>query len=332
MWQWQFIISIALTLNAPSSLASSPTTATSNTAEEAALLWKNGKEAFDKKAFFEAAQSFQKIVDHYPAHFNYLDSQLLLGKSYIELKKPDSAIIVLKNYIRSSSLTKQSDSYIQAKLWLGTAYIHKHLFNEAYLAALELEKFKLPPNFEIPRLLLKAQSLMGKEQDPYAERTLDSAKNLLYSEGTNSAHQAPYATVNLLLKLKHCSKFPSPGKLDESQMIDQLNRRGTCLLEAVLIYKEILNSQSEFHIEQAQGLIQNSFSDYLKKCNLPYNEHVLPQGKRTKPELEKHVTELSLKLKEDYSKKQTNALDLLVSWKSKFPAASILEASLKEVK
>jgi tetratricopeptide (TPR) repeat protein len=297
--------------------------------KEAQILWQEGKSAFDKKNYKDAEQYLRKLVDQFPAHSNYLDSLMILGKTYLEQNQSDQAMVVLKDYSRSVSLKGTSDSFFQAKLWLGDAYLQKKSYNEAYLLAVELEKHKLAPVFEIQRLLLKASSLMGKQQDAYSSRVLDAAQKLLTKMGPNNGLEGPVSSVQLTLKLKNCRKFPSSGNLEEEQIIDQLNRRGTCLLEALLLYKQILNSQSNPHIVNSTQTISSAYKDYLKSCENPYDATIKPKGKRSNLENQKHVSELSVKLKDDFGRKLTHSLDLLVGWKEKHPDASELESHLK---
>src|SRR5690242_3498514 len=55
--------------------------------QDADIVWKEGREAFDRGDFDTAAFQLQRLVDRYPGERGYLDAHLILGKCRIELKE-----------------------------------------------------------------------------------------------------------------------------------------------------------------------------------------------------------------------------------------------------
>lgn len=328
MWRW-LLITLFLLINttavysapkknapnAPSS-SSGPTSA-----EEADVLWREGNKAVEEKKWNEALISLERLVHRYPASPRWIEAHLWLGKILLNTGTPHKAITPLKTYVNAVGTT---DEGIQGKLLLGEAFLNSRKFSEAFLIALELLSSKKD---RFAALLLKTNALIGLNQDDRAILTLTSIKSDLSKiepESTNPLTLAPIkaqtAWLDLKLKTRYCARFPKKDTpSDESQTRKSFDHRGTCLLEASLLYFETLKEKNSHFSEQATHELKNSFQDFKSACKNPPP----PLGKRTPKETAVYRKELIHLLNTDCQKTTLQAIDLLNSLKGKLPSEQV---------
>ncbi len=245
----------------------------------------------------------------------------------IELGKPSQAIPILKNYLTA---TQNSPDSILGKIWIGQAYLDLRKFNEAFLISIEIDHLILEsdPISDplIQSLLIKAQALIGLDHPGQAIEVLEFAKNHLSNKNSPEIKGQTFL-LQLKLKGKDCARLPSKDRLDEGQTRDQMDRRGLCLLEELLIYQKILGTQDPRSSERASAQITGDFDDYAKACSGPFHppqkDNRANSIHRTANELRRYQAELAGQLKQDCSKKGDSAVELLNSWKTRVPPAMV---------
>ncbi len=330
MWRWLLIqISVFLTLtpnfcSASQQAASKPIHSSSvgpTSDEEAKILWMEGTHAFQHQKMKEASYLLQRYVDRYPGYPHFIEAHLFLGQAYFELEKYEDAIRHLKGFIAAhpSSLGKK---VIEAKLRLGKTYVAAHKYEEALILSTELDRLPRKASLSATELyeslLNKSNALLGLKHPDRATLVLDSIWDSIEGKADPSSSKNLSTQANLLrLKLKNinCSRLPSSGPLDESQLRNQLERRGLCLLEALLNYRKILQNDDPKASIIATELIENGFDEYARVCAAPAPISHLVKGQRTQTEIRNYQNELRDLLTEDCKTKRKEALDLLNSWK-----------------
>ena len=307
MLQW---LLIALTFSHPTWAADSGNSSGPTSDSEAKILWTEGKADFEAKKFQDAARTLSRYIDRYPSYPGYLDAQLLLGMSYLSMKQPEKALKPLKYYAEALG---NSTASMRGRLPLGQTYLQLKKFNEAYLVSEELLHYTTtktsPPGFNLKALLLKTEALVGMNRDVRANQALDAFRKELKKDPDAEASdlRAPFRFSELTLKTRSCSKFPSPGQLDEAQTRSQLIRKGDCLLEASTVFMELIRTGDEDWVKPAIPVLENSYHDYKKGCASPPN----PPGKRTAQELASYKQELTMLLKKDCRAKMDRAIEIL---------------------
>lgn len=330
-------LSVAITaLSLVSSIALAQTGARSGvstsvgptSAEERALLWKEGKAAHLAGNHVEAVRLLQRLVDRYPSAPGYLDAHLLLGRSLLALGDPKAAVAPLKYFIQGSSNGKspQADLADSARLALVKAQLALSKPREAYLLAEETLARAIKRKNQlivIEALVAKGNSQIGLNQDARARRSLESARAGLKDSSPKSDDRAleGMATVlGLNLKARDCERFPSAKRLEEDQVRDQLDRRGDCLLEAQLLYKDLLAIAHDPSSREGTSVLASAFADYLVACRNPPD----PVGNRSQAELKRYRGELEIVLRVDCAAKIKKAMEFAEGWKAGMSTASIL--------
>jgi tetratricopeptide (TPR) repeat protein len=318
MWRglWIFLIWATLWLGAGLSAEAGISQSSSGptSTEERELIAKEGKAAFDQGDYQEAITRYQRLIDRYPAAPGYLDAHLYLGIARLRLKQPKQALEPLKYYVQAQEVKTEAD---QGRLWLAQAYLGTKKFPEALLLTQEI-KTPIPPDVETKSLLLRARAQMGLKKDWDATRSLDSAKKIA-EENHYTSLLGESAAVAISLKTRACALLPNPksGALDEAQTRQQFDRRGTCLIEAVLLFRDVLKSEDEEWVAESQTELMDSFKNYSVAC---LNPPPAP-GKRTTQQAKQYKSELVGILAQDCKKTREKAKDLLAAWKQGIPTS-----------
>jgi tetratricopeptide (TPR) repeat protein len=309
MWRWRLVLLILIThtsFGAPTSLG--PTSE-----EEAATLWREGRLAMDDSRFQDAVNSLERMVARYAGKPGYLEAHLLLGEALLELGKSEMAVVPLKYYITANPNQLNS---ARARIALGHSYLNLNKLHEAYLVTLELDKMrtrhKLSSDILLETLLIKAQAQLGLKHESKAISALESAEKQLSEQNSPQIKGKIYG-LQLQLKFSECEQLPSKGNLDEGQIRNQLDRRGTCLLEALLLFHKILKMGDLRSAGIAVNQVNHAFKSYSVSCADPPPPPLAK--KRSALETRRYREELTDLLAQECQKKAADALDLLASWK-----------------
>lgn len=337
------------------------------------LLWTDGLKAYEEGRYKDARRQLQRIVDRYPGHPHYLDTHLILGKTYLELNESAKALPPLQYYIEAAG---DNLSGYQGRLTLAKAYLQAQKNHEALLIANQILKetaqirtkrneerkkalsdkqkqfldlgvqasegqaeakqklvqlrkevltLKYPRATDIDLLhlhaqLIKAWSHAGLKNDDLAQGVMRSfeedAQYYQHPEVTDLHAQA--YLIELDLKTRACSLFPSSSRLTEEQATDQLKRRGLCLLEAMLLFHQGLKTKKSKWSQKSKKLLEKAFTSYAKACSHP----PLPPDHRSKLETKRYRQELAELLEKDFRETREKALELLRGWKKELPNPS----------
>lgn len=282
--------------------------------QEAALLLKNGKQALGSGQNEKAAGLLQRFIDRYPAHPEFTETLRLLGEARLKSSQPEKAIRPLRDFVEARDNTLEG---LKAKLTLGRAYLESEKLSEALLITTELlnrhAKKPLAPTLHAATLLLKSEILFEKKKDSRSDDALASANSVLArlknqtaaSETTALKGQAHW--IALKLKLRTCSKYPSAKRLSEDQAIDQLERRGVCLKEALIDYQGALEAGTEPWVEQSTQAIQEAYAAHDGICRNP----PAPLSSRSSLQLKRYKQELAQKTSQGCRSKYRETLDIL---------------------
>lgn len=287
---------------------------------DAEFLNRQGKEAFVAGDFEKAVFYLQRLVKKYPAAVGYADAHYFLGQALLKLEKAEKAEPNLKYFIEAAGTIPEA---IDARLLLGDAYLNQKKNSEAFLLSKEIERFKLDPLHHARMLLLKARSLIALNRNDDAEATLRSAiKDLQQIKPSPSSILASAYFLKFQLKLAHCSLYAGRSPLSEAQTIAEMEQRGDCLLESLLIYRELLAHNHQREAKKASQEIVKEFSRYRSRCESPPDSpERLNAGQKSQYKLE-----LSQRLMKTCSSKARRALSIFRSWTD---AASSREEGLK---
>jgi tetratricopeptide (TPR) repeat protein len=295
--------------------------------EEAELLWNDGKAAFDERRYGDAAHALQRLVDRYPALPGYTRAHLLLGRARMELGQSARALAPLKHFVGANSRSLEA---AEARASLARVYLSLGKPHEALLTATETLKLKkppLPPELRVDALLLKSQALIGLGKDLRARQALDSARAELAAAArlqpvpNATALEGHASWLGLALKTRSCARYPGPGSMNEAQAREQMDRRGSCLLEASLLYRDTLRPGDVRWADQATRDMSIAFRAYARACAEPPP----PPGKRSKEQLGRYRAELVQLLEADCRARYSRALDLLRSWKPELASGPMRE-------
>lgn len=318
MWLCLLIASATLSIASAQENASSSSGPRSQ--QEAQVLWKEGKESFEAKRFEDAARAFQRFVDRYPAQEETLEARHWLAKSRMALGQNDKAIAPLKAYV--AALGKSEEATL-GRLELGRAYLELGKFREAQLTAMETlrQKGQSSPSPAIRNLarLQQVEALLGMKKDRDAQALLQSVDQELKKGDFKKPTEGPVLAAQLtrlkiLSKNRDCEKLPSRGKLDESQTAHQMQRRGTCQLEAFVQFRDLLETRQSEWIQRTSSEMQRSLRDYAATCVNP----PAPRGKRSPTQLKRYQAELASLLMPECRKTFQNSLEFLSTWQAEW--------------
>lgn len=309
--------------------AGAPTDLGPATAQEAELLWKEGKAAFEASDFQAATNRLQRFVDRYPAHGGYLQAHRLLGEAYLGLAEQDrdagraaeakarakQALAPLRYFATG---TRAAGEAAKGTILLGHAYLDTGKAREALLSAMEVEKQRLGgpgEGLRIEALLLKALAQLALGRPADAELAMAAAEAKL---GQLASPPAPLVGETRLTRLRvkndRCAALPSSARMEESQARDQLERRGTCVTEGMLLYKEVLKTGDTRAMDRATREALSAVEGYRRACLNPPDPPLRPR--RTELQLRRYREELGQALARDCREKQRAALELVLSWKT----------------
>ncbi len=293
--------------------------------EEARILWVDGKKAMDEGRYDQAIVPLERLVARYPGYPGFIESRLLLGKALLQQGRPKDAQPYLKDYIQDQGTSAEA---IRARLLLIRTRLALGEYNEALLGAIEVSRWvNNKPELLAETLLLKARAQIGLKQDMRAESTLDSAKKTLTDQMPASLRTEAFA-AGLKLKLLACAKFPSAGPLDESQIRDQLDRRGTCLLQSLLIHRQALAAGDMALARLAQSELTQAARNYSHTCSNPPPPPPITIGPdktrktRTAQQVKTYNREMSVVLEQDCRAKLKQGYDLTQGWKESLPTST----------
>lgn len=346
MWQWLLVLwspwwSLLIIPVSPGFCEILPSSVGPTSPEEAALIWKEGKTAFEQKKFKEAIFPLQRLIDRYPGASGYLQAHYLLARAFLVLHRPAESLEPLKYYIQAVNQD------LEAKIWLGRAYLELKKYHEADLISLEVEKarsrVKTADFNRIQALLIRTQALIGMGKDAYAENVLASAKAMLPGVASPGLPMAEGEALWLGLELKTvaCRKLPSKERLAEGQLKNQLERRGLCLLEAMVLFHDVLEKfiaiKEKTRAKIAEKEMVVAFKEFDIACSHPAepppeslnevipaessagglekaNKDIIKRTSRTPLELKRYKAELAAFLREMCLKKFDEALRLTHNW------------------
>ncbi|MEK6706737.1 MAG: tetratricopeptide repeat protein [Bdellovibrionota bacterium] len=314
-WLLIFLILWCAPLNGASALE--PSSVGPAYPEEAGILWRDGKSAFGSSNFDLAIQKLTRLVDRYPGYDGYLEAHYLLGKSLAETHKHQKALEPLKYYIEASIKAKKEHEIRMARICLARSLIELKKFSEAYLVTKEIEK----NSEDAEMLLIRTQALLGLNHDERAERTLHSATTLLRGQkaATEILHLRGEASwLELKLKVRNCERpldtsIKATLPAAEGLLLDNLAKRGTCLLETMTIFYRSFDIAKLKWIQSMERDLEGAFTRYAKTCW----QHMKQQ-------------ELLPAFKKECVAKYGSALDLTMSWKKELSKSKI-SASLKDL-
>ncbi len=283
---------------------------------EAKTLWIESQSALTHNDLENAIYFLKQFVSRYPGQPDFLKAQILLGSALRKSGKTEESIPYFTDYIRNTQINPDS---IQARLELSQAYLDTKKFSEAHLAVLEAEKaLQTRPNLElrIPVLFMKAQSWIALDRDFQAFQLIESLEKQ-FMQGSDLKMKGKGYNLKITAKTHLCAQLNLKGNLNESQIHNQIERRGLCLLEALLIFQKTLQIGHHPFIDSTTIELEKAFSDYHQACSHP------PAPKsRTRQAQNQFQKELADWLIPECQKKSSTALELLDSWKPQFPNAT----------
>lgn len=306
MWLGFLIILNSIALAEPLS----PTSVGPQSEAEAPLLWEKGKTSFDQGQFDQAVYYLERLTQRYPS-LSHPEALFLLGRSYLNLHRTAEALHPLKSWIAQQAGTPLA---IQGKMLLVRTQLLLRHFHEALLLCEEVLKAKIKD----PEVLaLKAEALMGLNQLSRARQTLD----LLTSKNN-------FQELNL--KLHFCQEWLNRNKpsqkLNEAQVREQLNQRGSCLLEAAVWLQKVFKEGVTATATQATQKFHSALKELFQTCHRP---PVLPPGSRSQEEIRHFKQELALILKRDCKDNYSKIRDFIEKWEKDLPTST--RSQLKEI-
>ena len=353
LWRWtphsSFRILLALCLltigararaqaDEPSQLSAGPVSS-----EEAKILWQDGKKAYDQGQDEDAISRLERFVARYPGYPQYFEARHILARAYLRQHAPEKAKAELKDLVNAPGAQGKSLEALQARAELCRADLELKQYSEALLTADELVKItadevvRVTKNLEVrltsdadvreaEALMLRARAQIGLDQDARAESSVASALKLLPNpaQGQVWVQIASEARqVQVELKLRHCAKFPSSEKLEEDQVRNQFGRRGTCLLDSVNLFKNVLTLGDNASSESTGQILSLAYASYWERCQHPPSPPPVHPKDRNAQQLKTYFRELAVVLEEDCRQKIHQGLELINSWKGDSPTSRI---------
>ncbi len=302
-----FLLAALLTITAPGVLASEPVpdqvSIGPHSEQEAALLLQEGNLAFKNGKFADSARLLRRLVARYPSHAGIARTRHTLALSLLAIGKPKEAIPYLQKVIE---IWGSSADGMRARLPLARAYLQANDPRAALIAVLEIRN--APVDIRSEALLLQSQAHLELRNNLKASRAVEEASLLLKDEQASEAEW-----IRLTLKHRECERLPSKGPLDEAQTLAQIERRGACLQEAILIATRVLtHSTDPGWLKKTKESLTSSVDRFLKACQNPPP----PAEKRNRIELKKYRAELVFRLKSLCEKQVKNIIQILSSQES----------------
>jgi tetratricopeptide (TPR) repeat protein len=289
-----------------------PTSLGPTSQEEAQILWQDGQTSYAEARFQDTVNQLSRYVDRYPGNPGFLEAYFLLGRSYFELKRFKEALKTFQYYITSKGITPAS---AEANVWVGRSYLELGKFQEALQVSIELDQLQsLPPEIILWKLLIKSRALLSLGHEAKASNTINIAEHEI-SETTSKALIGHINTLKLQAKTMSCARLKALAPLDETQALSLIERRGTCLLEALLTFNKILKTEDPTSAAEAATHLNKAFEAYKKACIHPPLPKPIHGHTRTFKEMKSYRAELAELLLKNYRENSLHAFTLLNSWK-----------------
>lgn len=308
-------------------LASSPLPLTAESQgprseEEARVLFAEGRKAHDLADWQRAATLLHRLVARYPAFGSVMEARLMLGRARLRLLDARGALTPLGELIEAR---QQSPDTWRARILRGEAYVQLTRWSELLQLTRELadaeKSGRLEPGQPTMMHLLEAEALLGLQRTADSEKALLEARRKLPASGLEGL-RARLERLEMEAKLSRCAELPGKGaaSLDEGQLQLALSRRGDCLAEAMVSFKEVLRRPQAEALERREATLAGeraarALADFNKACSNP----PLPTGVRSKREKAQYLKELKPLLAKTCGGSIRRNLDLLDSWKSGIP-------------
>lgn len=259
---------------------------------KAADLWSRAMDKFAAREFKGAAKLLEEYVNRYAGTPEGIDARYHLAQSHLFTKNPDAAIPLFLSVIE---VRGNSDLGNEARTSLGQAYLDAAKFTEAYLVSDELLAQKdLGTTLRAKALLIRAHAQTGLGQNLEAEKTLVTFQTIADTDPELERETATSFLVSLLLKSNRCDALPSAKALPEDQVIDQMARKGICVLEMGTLLARAAKKLDDAEVAQAGDTVVGSMRSYRRVCAEP----PLARGKLPKTKFAIAKKELAEKLKE----------------------------------
>lgn len=257
-------------------------------------LWNQAMEAFSARSYKTSAKLLGEYVEKYPGTVEAIDARYFLAQSHLFGKNAKAAIPFFTSVIEIRGRSALGN---EARTYLGQSYLDESKFSEAYLVSEELlSQENLGSTFRAKALLLRAHAQAGLKQNFEAEKTLVAFQTVAESDPELEKETASSFLVSLLLKANHCDSLPSGKALPEDQVIDQISRKGVCILEMATLLVKASKRISEEELTTAGEALAASLSTYRKDCEAP----PLAAGKLSASKAKVAKAELAEKLLEGY--------------------------------
>lgn len=261
---------------------------------KASELWNKALEAFSARTYKSSIKLLTEYVEKYPGTPDSIEARYFLGQSYLFTKSAKEAIPYFTSVIEIRGRTVLGN---EARCYLGQSYLDESKFTEAYLVSEELlSQDAIGPNLRAKALLIRAHAQVGLKQNVEAEKTLVAFQTVAESDPELERETAASFLVSLLLKENHCNSLPSEKALPEDQVMDQIARKGICILEMGTLLVKASKRLSGEELLLASESLTKSLSEYRKNCESP----PLGRGKMNAARMKTARAELSEKLLDGY--------------------------------
>lgn len=230
-------------------------------------LWNKAMEKFAARKFRESVVDLQEYVNRYPGTPEALDARYHLGQSYLFMKSPLASIPI---FISVIEMRGKSDLGNEARTYLGQAYLDAAKFTEAHLVSEELlTQENIGIFFRSKALLIRAHAQAGLNQNTEAEKTLSAFQAIADNDPELERETANSFLVSLLLKSNRCDSLPTGKSLPEDQIIDQMARKGICVLEMATLLARAAKKLTDDELSQAAETLSSSLREYRDACRAP---------------------------------------------------------------
>lgn len=287
--------------------------------EASRLLWEEGRDAFGRGRYADAARALQRLVDRHAAASGYLEAHLLLGLTRLRLNEIDPAIQALRYFIEAAGWNPEA---LRARLSLGRAYLRAGKSMEALLVVKEILDHPAkgqpdtarpaPSAVRLEALLIKARAMMARKREVDVDRALSAFESEARRADDVQPLLAEYGVIRMEVKFTGCARLPGSQPISEALALSRMRSRGSCLLEAFEPFREVLRIGDREKQEVALTGLLAAFADF-RKASL--NPPPLP-GSHGRAAARAYRKELSERLMKNYSETVERAKSILVGWKA----------------
>ena len=313
-----FIAAVVLSYGSVHPCSAAPTSLGPTSPEEAEILWRDGQRASQESRHQDTINQLGRYVDRYPGEPGFLEAHFILGKAYFELKRTPEALKTFQYYVHSKGMTPAA---AEARVWMGRSYLLLGKNHEALQVSLELEQIQaqLPPEITLWKLLIQARAYVNMKNETSARNAVEVAEHEISATTPPNLKGQIYA-LKLQVKAMSCAHLQSSVPLDETQALSLMDRRGTCMLETLLIFNKALKTENPPAVTEAAVHLNRAFEAYRIACHRAPPPKPIADHKRTPEEFKSYRDELGDLLSKNYRGNSLQALELLNSWKP--PAGS----------